>query len=88
MLLPMAPGIGKTVNVTVLAEANIDSANKGQIDLSVEEKNRKVNDKQVGWMNQLKASGALQKEFNTGLFVNGNSSRPEAAGRRCRPWGW
>ncbi|OWV69052.1 phosphate ABC transporter permease [Rhizobium sp. R339] len=72
--------IGKTVNVTVLADANVDSANKGQIDLSVDEKNRKVNDKQVAWMNQLKASGVLQKDFNTGLFVNGNSSRPEAAG--------
>jgi phosphate transport system permease protein len=72
--------IGKTVDVTLLADANIDSANKGQIDLKVDEKNRKVNDRQVGWMNQLSASGALHKEFNTGLFVNGNSSRPEAAG--------
>jgi len=72
--------IGKTVNVTLLADANIDSANKGQIDLKVDEKNRKVNDRQVGWMNQLAESGALHKKFNTGLFVNGNSSRPEAAG--------
>lgn len=72
--------IGKTVNVSLLADANIDSANKGQIDLSVDEKNRKVNDKQLTWMNQLKANGALHKQFNTGLFVNGNSSRPEAAG--------
>jgi phosphate transport system permease protein len=72
--------IGKTVNVTLLADANVDSANKGQIDLTVDEKNRKVNDRQVGWMQQMKASGALHKQFNTGLFVNGNSSRPEAAG--------
>ncbi|TCL75493.1 phosphate ABC transporter permease PstA [Rhizobium sp. BK251] len=72
--------IGKTVNVTVLADANIDSANKGQIDLGVAEQNRKVNDKQVAWMGELKTKGALFKEFNTGLFVNGNSSRPEAAG--------
>ncbi|MBB3315168.1 MULTISPECIES: phosphate ABC transporter permease PstA [unclassified Rhizobium] len=72
--------IGKTVSVTLLADANIDSANKGQIDLNVDEKNRKVNDKQVGWMNQLAADGTLHKKFNTGLFVNGNSSRPEAAG--------
>ncbi|MBO9122568.1 MULTISPECIES: phosphate ABC transporter permease PstA [unclassified Rhizobium] len=72
--------IGKTVNVTLLADANVDSANKGQIDLTVDEKNRKVNDRQVGWMQQMAASGTLHKEFNTGLFVNGNSSRPEAAG--------
>jgi len=72
--------IGKTVNVTLLADANVDSANKGQIDLTVDEKNRKVNDRQVGWMQQMKADGTLHKQFNTGLFVNGNSSRPEAAG--------
>lgn len=72
--------IGKTVPVTVLASANIDTAFKGQFDLTVDEKSRKVSDKQVGWMNQLAEEGVLSKGFNTGLFVNGNSSRPEAAG--------
>ena len=72
--------IGKTVTVRLLAEANIDSANKGQIDLSVPEKDRKVSDRQVGWMQQLASSGALGKSFNTGLFTSGASSRPEAAG--------
>ncbi|MDR6754980.1 phosphate transport system permease protein [Mycoplana sp. BE70] len=72
--------IGKTVPVTVLASATIDSAFKGQFDLTVDEKNRKVSDKQVGWMKQLAEEGVLAKGFNTGLFVNGNSSRPEAAG--------
>ena len=72
--------IGTTVNVTFLADANIDSANKGQIDLNVPEANRKVSDTQIGWMNQLKSSGAIEKQFNTGLFTSGNSSRPEAAG--------
>lgn len=72
--------IGQTVPVTVLASATIDSAFKGQIDLTVDEKNRKVSDRQIGWMNQLVEAGVLAKGFNTGLFVNGNSSRPEAAG--------
>ena len=75
------PGlIGQTVKVTVLADAQIDSANKGQIDLKVPESNRKVSDKQIGWMQQLTQSGAMSKQFNTGLFTSGNSSRPEAAG--------
>ncbi|NML74990.1 phosphate ABC transporter permease PstA [Rhizobium sp. S-51] len=72
--------IGRTVPVALLANANIDSAFKGQIDLSVDEGNRKVSDRQIGWMNTLAESGALSKHFNTGLFVNGASSRPEAAG--------
>jgi len=72
--------IGTTQTVSLLAAGDIDSAFKGQIELSVSENNRKVSDQQVGWMNQLAESGALGKHFNTGIFVNGNSSRPEAAG--------
>ncbi|MGB3812969.1 MAG: phosphate ABC transporter permease PstA [Shinella sp.] len=72
--------IGTTQQVTFLAHGDLDSAFKGQIDLEVAESNRKVSDRQVGWMNQLAESGALAKHFNTGLFVNGASSRPEAAG--------
>jgi len=72
--------IGKTTDVAILAHGNVDSAYKGQIDLSVDEKNRKVSDRQVGWMNQLAEAGALAGHFNTGLFTNGASSRPEAAG--------
>ncbi len=72
--------IGKTIPVTLLAEANIDSANKGQIDLKVEESKRKVKDQQVTWMNELASAGVLKKSFNTGIFTFGASSRPEAAG--------
>ncbi|MGK6316293.1 phosphate ABC transporter permease PstA [Neorhizobium sp. DT-125] len=72
--------IGTTQTVSLLASGDLDSAFKGQIDLSVAQENRKVSDQQVGWMNQLAESGALGKHFNTGIFVNGASSRPEAAG--------
>ncbi len=72
--------IGTTRDVSVLASANIDSAFKGQIDLSVGEERRKVSDQQVAWMNQLKADGAMAERFNTGLFTYGASSRPETSG--------
>lgn len=72
--------IGKTVNVTLLANATIDSAFKGQIDLNVDQSNRKVSDEQLVWMKTLADTGVLEKKFNTGLFTNGASSRPEAAG--------
>ncbi|HBF30507.1 phosphate ABC transporter permease PstA [Rhizobium sp.] len=72
--------VGKTVPVSVLASATIDSAFKGQFDLTVDESNRKISNQQIDWMNKLAASGSLHKEFNTGIFVNGASSRPEAAG--------
>lgn len=72
--------IGKTVPVTFLASANIDSAFKGQFDLTVPEKDRKVSDAQVEIMKKLAASGALRTHFNTDFFTLGASSRPESAG--------
>ncbi|MDR6815888.1 phosphate transport system permease protein [Neorhizobium sp. 2083] len=72
--------IGTTQTVTLLASGDIDSAFKGQVDLTVSQENRKINDQQLGWMKQLSDSGALAKHFNGGIFVNGASSRPEAAG--------
>ncbi|MBL0371489.1 phosphate ABC transporter permease PstA [Rhizobium sp. KVB221] len=72
--------IGKTVPVTFLASANIDSAHKGQIDLTVPQADRKVNDAQVAVMNKLVEAGALKTHFNPAFFTAGASSRPEAAG--------
>jgi len=72
--------IGTTRNVDILAAANIDSAFKGQIDLSVDESRRKVSDSQVAWMKQLAADGSLAEHFNKGLFTFGASSRPETSG--------
>ncbi|MGF9693486.1 MULTISPECIES: phosphate ABC transporter permease PstA [unclassified Rhizobium] len=72
--------IGTTQTVSLLAAGDIDSAFKGQINLEVTEQNRKISDQQVGWMNKLAEAGALAKHFNSGIFFNGASSRPEAAG--------
>ena len=72
--------IGTTRPVTLLATADIDSANKGQIDLGVAEGNRKVSDQQLAWLDQLKAQGAISTPFNWGLLTFGASSRPETSG--------
>jgi phosphate transport system permease protein len=72
--------IGTTRNVTLLASADIDSANKGQIDLSVPEAKRKVSDQQLAWLDKLKSAGQVSTEFNWGLLTFGASSRPETSG--------
>ena len=72
--------VGTTRNVTLLAAADIDSANKGQIDLTVPESKRKVSDQQVAWLDKLKQEGAISTPFNWGLLTFGASSRPETAG--------
>jgi phosphate transport system permease protein len=72
--------IGTMQNVWVLTGADIDSAFKGQIDLTVDQTRRKVSDQQVEWMNKLKGEGIMSQRFNTGLFTSGASSRPETSG--------
>ncbi len=67
----------------MLAAANLDSAFKGQIDLTVDEGNRKVSDAQVALMEKLRADGTMGERFNRGLFLYGASSRP-----RTSAWAW
>jgi phosphate transport system permease protein len=72
--------IGTTRDVSLLAAGDIDSAFKGQIDLKVPEVKRKVNDLQVGWINELKSKGQIAGAFNWGLLSFGASSRAETSG--------
>jgi phosphate transport system permease protein len=72
--------IGKTVPVWVLADDEIDALNKGWIDRDAPEDRRRVSNAQIGWVDKLAAEGRLEQRFNTGLFVNPNSSEPEMAG--------
>ncbi|WP_371818677.1 phosphate ABC transporter permease PstA [Rhodomicrobium sp. Az07] len=72
--------IGTTQSVWGLASGNIDALVKGKIDRKVPQENRQVSDLQIEWIDKLTASGAMQKQFNTGLFTNFASSQPETAG--------
>ena len=79
--------VGKTVPVTMLAAANIDSAYKGQIDITVPEKDRKVSDAQVQVMKKLAETGALATHFNPALFTNGAPPRPDQGTSSAKPAG-
>lgn len=72
--------IGTTRTVSLLASGDLDSVVKGQVDVSGDEQNRRISDQQLGWVKKLEDAGQLAKQFNTGIFFNGASSRPEAAG--------
>jgi phosphate transport system permease protein len=53
---------------------------KGQIDADVQQNLRRISDAQIGWVQELKAEGRLERRFNSALFTNGDSSEPELAG--------
>jgi len=74
--------IGATKSVWVLADDEVDMFVKGHIPRDVPESERRVNDQEVAWIDQLTASGRLQLKFNTTFFQAGDSREPELAGIR------
>lgn len=74
--------LGKTMTVRVPASANVDMVVKGNIDRNVPESQRRVSDQQIAWIDKLVADGSLATQFNSALFVNGDSREPELAGIR------
>ncbi len=72
--------IGKTVEVWVLADDDVDQLNKGHIDRRLPEGERPMTDKEVAWVDVLVERDALDSKFNTVFFTRGASREPEQAG--------
>uniref|UniRef100_A0A2A4YXZ2 Phosphate transport system permease protein PstA n=1 Tax=OCS116 cluster bacterium TaxID=2030921 RepID=A0A2A4YXZ2_9PROT len=74
--------IGTKQSVWVKSSDDIDSFIKGLIKRDVDESRRRVNDQQIGWVDQLMAEGRIEKRFNWDFFKFGDSRSPEDAGIR------
>jgi phosphate transport system permease protein len=74
--------IGTHKSLWVVAKDDVDMFVKGAIPRNVPESERRVSDKQIGWIDQLAAAGRLKKQFNTTFFRAGDSREPELAGIR------
>ncbi len=72
--------IGTTVELWVPADDEIDAFMKGHIDRDAPESERRVNDQQIHWIDQLVADKRIEKRFNTTFFTAGDSRDPELAG--------
>jgi phosphate transport system permease protein len=72
--------IGKTVDIWLTASADVDTMLKGGISRDVPEDKRRINNRQLGWLDKLKADSRVARSFNTNLFTKGASSEPELAG--------
>ena len=72
--------IGQTKAVWISAAADIDVLQKGGIDTTLLENQRRVKDKELRWVESLKTTDAIQAVFNTRLFTAGDSRDPEQAG--------
>ncbi len=75
------PGlIGRTVDMWVPADDDVDMLVKGRLDRNLPPTERRLNDKQIAWVDELRAQGRVEKKFNTAFFTNGDSREPELAG--------
>ena len=72
--------IGQTVQTHLLLSANADLYVKGQIRRDVPESDRRLNNQQLDWLDQLVAQGRIERTFNWSFFTTGDSREPELAG--------
>lgn len=72
--------IGKTAEIWVPADDDVDMLAKGHISRDVPESERRLNDKQIAWIDKFETENKLSLEFNTAFFTNGDSREPELAG--------
>ena len=72
--------IGTRQKVALLASDNTDQLVKGHISRGVKESERTITDRQVGWIDELRAKGVLTTRFSLDVLTQSNSRQPEQAG--------
>ncbi|SOD95822.1 phosphate ABC transporter permease PstA [Caenispirillum bisanense] len=72
--------VGREILLEAPVAADFDLLAKGQVDTSVPETERRLNDNQVAWFQTLQERDLVDSQFNTILFTNGDSRQPELAG--------
>ena len=72
--------IGSTKSIWVPADDDVDMLFKGYIARDVPESDRRINDRQLTWIDKWAHEGKITKRFNTVFFTSGDSREPELAG--------
>jgi phosphate transport system permease protein len=72
--------VGETVTVTVEMSDDYDQLNKGLMDRTLPEDQRRLKDHQVDWFESLEEQGLVETQFNWRFFTGANSRYPELAG--------
>ena len=82
------PGlIGQKFDMWLLAHAEAASYLKGQVARDTPERDRKVKNSQMDWLDSLRDRGRTEARFNTLFFSEGDSREPELAGIKAALYG-
>ncbi len=79
-VLNKLPEEGSSISLWVLADDDVDMLMKGHMKRDVPEGERRLNDKQLRWIERLEEEGRIALRFNTTFFTAGDSREPELAG--------
>jgi len=72
--------IGTVQRVWLPASSDVDMLVKGSMSRDVPESERRLNDRQIAWLDTLDKNGQLQTGFNSRFFTGSDSREPELAG--------
>lgn len=72
--------VGQTVELWVTADDEAGRWYKGEVDETLPENRRPLNDQQIEWLKRLTAEERVKTAFNDTFFSGGDSRNPEQAG--------
>jgi len=72
--------LGTTIALEVPLSSDADQLVKGNISREVAQGDRRVSDRQIGWLDTLERDGELSTVWNRTFFTAGDSREPELAG--------
>ncbi len=72
--------IGRTIDLWVPADDDVDMLIKGHMDRHLPETSRRLKDIQLKWIETLEKNGRIEKRFNRAFFTSADSREPELAG--------
>ena len=72
--------VGDSVNAWVKTSDDVDMLLKGLMNRDIEEKNRRLSDQQIKWVDQLIKEKKVKLFFNSSFFTKADSREPESAG--------
>jgi len=72
--------VGTTHTFSLPLSADADLYLKGRVSRETPEDERKLDDRQMAWIDVLQARGLIDRQLNTAFFTNGDSREPEIAG--------
>jgi phosphate transport system permease protein len=72
--------IGGSITLNIPAADIFDQLNKGEVDRNSPEEQRRVDDQQIAWFDDLVSQGLVSTPFNWALIFNADSRFPEIAG--------